>query len=221
MRPKSKLILKFLPPRIQTLRVILLLLLDSVGHKLLLGALRADDVLAVRDEALPDHAGLAGAAGEAVVVPVPALERNEAGAADTCDRFAAGCAPLGEELPEAVGAVRLVVPRGEPLAGERFLAVGAGETFSVPWLVAVGHPSLGDHLIALDTLGGKFIFVTLGTVDVVLLWYEALGSNRILTGAADKTFLVPLAGLVLHLLHSSSENISTAIASCCKLSIVA
>ena len=32
----------------------------------------------------PDHAGLAGRADEAVVVPVPALERDEPGAADAC-----------------------------------------------------------------------------------------------------------------------------------------
>jgi len=36
------------------------LLLHSVRHQLLLGALRADDVLPVRDESLPHHAGLAG-----------------------------------------------------------------------------------------------------------------------------------------------------------------
>jgi len=36
------------------------LLLHSVRHQLLLGALRADDVLPVRDEPLPHHAGLAG-----------------------------------------------------------------------------------------------------------------------------------------------------------------
>ena len=82
------------------------LLLHSVGHQLLLGALGADDVLTVRDEALPhlrrvradvqtfshqerlkhddpDHAGLAGRADEAVVVPVAALERDEPGASDS------------------------------------------------------------------------------------------------------------------------------------------
>jgi len=35
------------------------LLLHGVRHQLLLGALRADDVLPVRDESLPHHAGLA------------------------------------------------------------------------------------------------------------------------------------------------------------------
>ena len=57
-------------------------LLDGVRHEPLLGAIRAQDVLVVRDEALADHGDLAGGAGEAVVVPVPALERDEAGAAD-------------------------------------------------------------------------------------------------------------------------------------------
>ena len=59
-------------------------LLDGVRHEPLLGAIRAQDVLVVRDEALADHGDLAGGAGEAVVVPVPALERDEAGAADAC-----------------------------------------------------------------------------------------------------------------------------------------
>ena len=50
------------------------LLLHGVGHQLLLGALGADDVLTVRDEALAHHRALAAGADEAVVVPVAALE---------------------------------------------------------------------------------------------------------------------------------------------------
>jgi hypothetical protein len=53
-------------------------------HELLFRALRADDVLAVGNEALPDERGLALRANEAVVVPVAVLERDEAGAADAC-----------------------------------------------------------------------------------------------------------------------------------------
>lgn len=61
--------------------------LASVGrveylHELLFGALRADDVLAVGDEALAHERGLALRADETVVVPVAVLERDEAGAAD-------------------------------------------------------------------------------------------------------------------------------------------
>ena len=54
--------------------MLMLSLLHGVGHQLLLGALRADDVLAVRDEALAHHRALAAGADEAVVVPVAALE---------------------------------------------------------------------------------------------------------------------------------------------------
>lgn len=51
-------------------------------HEFLLGALGADDVLAVGDEALAHQARLALRADEAVVVPVAVLEGDEAGAAD-------------------------------------------------------------------------------------------------------------------------------------------
>lgn len=91
------------------------LLLHGVRHQLLLGALRADDVLAVRDEPLAHHAGLAAGADEAVVVPVPALEGDEPGAPDSSDGLAAGGASLGEQLTEAVRTVRFVIPGGEPL----------------------------------------------------------------------------------------------------------
>ncbi len=58
------------------------LLFNSIGHQFLLRALRADDVLRVGDEPFSHERRLAGRAAEAVVVPVPALERDEAGAAD-------------------------------------------------------------------------------------------------------------------------------------------
>ena len=63
--------------------MLMLSLLHGVGHQLLLGALGADDVLAVRDEALAHHRALAARADEAVVVPVAALERDEPRASDS------------------------------------------------------------------------------------------------------------------------------------------
>lgn len=78
-------------------------------HELLLGALRADDVLAVGDEALADQRGLALRADEAVVVPVAVFERDEASAADASDRLGARRASLSEEFSEALGAVGLLV----------------------------------------------------------------------------------------------------------------
>lgn len=54
-------------------------------HELLLGAVGAHDVLPHHDEALADQRVLAVRADEAVVVPVPVLERDEASAADACN----------------------------------------------------------------------------------------------------------------------------------------
>jgi len=197
------------------------LLLHSVRHQLLLGALRADDVLPVCDETLPHHAGLAGGADEAIVVPVSTLERDEPRSSDSSDGFAAGCATLREELAEAIRTVRLVIPGGEPLSGKGLLAVGAGEAFPMPGVVAVSHSSLRDHLAALDALRRKLLFVTLGTVDVVLLRDEALGADGILACAADEALLVPLTSLVLHLLHTSLEDVSTSVTSGGKLGVIA
>ena len=55
------------------------LLFDSVCHKFLFCALRANDVVAVGDESFPNHRSVASRADEARVVPIPALERDETG----------------------------------------------------------------------------------------------------------------------------------------------
>lgn len=52
-------------------------------HEFLFGALWADDVLSVGDEALADEWCLALGADEAIVVPVTVFEWDETGAADT------------------------------------------------------------------------------------------------------------------------------------------
>lgn len=53
-------------------------------HQLLLGALRTQDVGAVCDEALAHQGAFAHGTDEAVVVPVPVLEGDEAGATNAC-----------------------------------------------------------------------------------------------------------------------------------------
>ena len=55
---------------------------SSPLHHLHLGAVRADDVLAVGDEAAADQRSLAARADETIVVPMPVLEGDEAGAAN-------------------------------------------------------------------------------------------------------------------------------------------
>merc|ERR1712233_8638 len=130
-------------------------------------------------------------------------------------------ATLREELAEAVRTVRLVIPGGESLSSQGLLAVGAGEAFPMPGVVAVSHTSLRDHLAALDALCGKLLLVTLGAVDVVLLRNEALGADGVLAGAADEALLVPLTSLILHLLHTSLEHISTSVTASGKLGVIA
>ena len=58
------------------------------------------------------------------------------------------------------------------------------------------------HLAAFDALCCELLLVALGAVDVVLLGDKALGADGVLAGAAHETLLVPLPGLVLHLLHA-------------------
>jgi len=193
-------------------------------HHLLPCALRANDVFTVLDEALADHGVLADVAEEALVVPGQSFKGNKLCASQTAlasDWFAAGRAPLRKELAEAIRTVRLVVPGGEPLSGKGLLAVGAGEAFPMPGVVAVSHTSLRDHLAALDALCGKLLLVTLGAVDVVLLRDEALGADGVLAGAADEALLVPLTSLVLHLLHTSLEDVSTSVTASGKLGVIA
>ena len=59
-----------------------------------------------------------------------------------------------------------------------------------------------SHLAAFDALCCELLLVALGAVDVVLLGDEALGADGVLACAAHKTLLMPLPGLVLHLLHA-------------------
>ena len=58
------------------------------------------------------------------------------------------------------------------------------------------------YLAALDALGGKLLLITFSTINVMLLGDEGFCANRVLASTADKTLLVPLAGLVFHFLHT-------------------
>lgn len=99
--------------------------------------------------------------------------------------------------------------------------MGAGEALPVPGVITVGHPTLGDNLTTLDALGGKLLLIALGTVNIMFLWYKALCAYWVLAGTAHETLLVPLPCLVLHLLHTSLEYVTTAITSGGKLCVIA
>jgi len=196
-------------------------LLYGVSHELLFSTLRTNNILPVCYEAFANHRTLARRADKAIIMPVATLKRKKSCSTNACKRLSTGSTSLREKFTKAISAVVLVISGCKSLSSQRFLAVCTGEALSVPGIIPVGHTSLGDHLSALDTLGGELVLVTLCAVDVVFLGDEGLCANRILASAADKTLLVPLSGLILHLLHTSSENIATTIASCGKLCIIA
>lgn len=58
------------------------------------------------------------------------------------------------------------------------------------------------HLVALNTPSGELVLVASGTVDLLLARDEALRADRVLADHAAEAFLVPLSGLVFHLLRT-------------------
>ena len=62
------------------------------------------------------------------------------------------------------------------------------------------------YLVAFDTLGGKLVFITLGTINVMFFGDEGFCANWIVTCATNETFFVPLSSLVFHFLHSCKKN---------------
>jgi len=163
-------------------------------------------------------------AEEAFIMPSQSFKGNKLSAPEStfsCYRLGAGGASLGEELGEALGAVWVLLPGGEPLPRQRLAAVGAGEALPVVSLVTVGDAAARDHLSALDTLGCKLVLVAGGAVDLVLLGDEALGAYGVGAHAAYEALLVPLPGLVLHLLHPGPEHLSARVAPRRELIVVA
>lgn len=130
------------------------------------------------------------------------FERDETGTADSGDWLDTGGASLGEQFPEALGTVRLLVAAGEALPGQGHLAVGAGEALTVPRFVLVGHTAAGDDLLALDATGCVLFLVASGAVDLLLTGDEGFGTDGGFADAAAEALLVPLSGLVFHLFGS-------------------
>lgn len=91
----------------------------------------------------------------------------------------------------------------------------------MPWLVLICHAAAGDDLVALNTPGGKLVLVTSGTINLLLARDEALRANRILADHAAKALLVPLSGLVFHLLSTSTEDLAASITTTGELGVVA
>lgn len=69
----------------------------------------------------------------------------------TGDGLGTGCTALGEQLAEAVGAVRFLVATSETLTGQRNLAVSACEALAMPWIVLVGDAAGCDDLEGVES----------------------------------------------------------------------
>lgn len=154
-------------------------------------------------------------------MPVPVFERDEAGATDASDGLGARSTTFRKQFAEAVRTIRLVIPGGEALAGQGSIAVGASEALSVPWVVLVGHTPGGDDLATLDASRGKLLLVAGGAVDLLVPGDEALGADGSLAHATAEALLVPLTGLVLHLLVACPEDLPTSVAARSELGIIA
>jgi len=91
----------------------------------------------------------------------------------------------------------------------------------MPRLVLVGHAARGDDLVALDAAGGELLLVAASAVDLLLARDEGLGADGCPADTAAETLLVPLPGLVLHLLVAGPEDLGAAVAAGGELAVVA
>jgi len=174
--------------------------------------LGTQNLVDVSQEAPSDEGVIAAVAAEAVTMPVAIIERNELRASQTSDWLGAAATLLGEEFPEAVSAVGLLVAGGELLTGKDLVAVCARKAVTVERHSLVRDATLVDHAVALGASLGKLLLVTRYADKLLVTWDEALVANRLLAYAAAETWLVPLLATELKLLHASAENVATSIA---------
>lgn len=62
------------------------------------------------------------------------------------------------------------------------------------------------YLVTLNATSGKLVLIASSTVNFLFTWDEALRANGILADNATEALLVPLPGLVLHLLGTCKCN---------------
>lgn len=181
---------------------------ESLRHKLWLPRLRpsdvlptvgAEDVVPLCEEASPHQGQGALLTVEAVIVPLAFLKGDVLGATETTDGVGAPSTLLGVQVTEAGQAVGKLIPGCEALPGQLLLAGCAHEALLVPGLLPVSDTPCGDGLLALHTLQGVLLLIAGHTEVLVLLGYEALGSNGLLAALTGEAGLMPAAALVFHL----------------------
>lgn len=90
----------------------------------------------------------------------------------------------------------------------------------MPRFVLIRYAATGDNLVALNASGGELVLVARSAIDLLLARNEALRTDRVLADHATETLLVPLPGLVLHLLGTSTEDFAASIATAGELGVV-
>lgn len=154
-------------------------------------------------------------------MPVTIIKRDELGTTQTCNGFGATDTLLSKQFSEALCAERLLVLRGELLASQHLVALGAHEALPVPWGVLVSDATLVDHPIALETSLGILLLITGHTDNLLVTWYETLASYWLQTDLTTEALLMPLLALVLKLLHTCLEESTTSITPGCKVVVMA
>lgn len=100
------------------------------------------------------------------------------------------------------------------------MAVGTGEAVPMEGMGLVGDSTLVDNSIALETTLSKCVFITRHAHILILPRDKALVSDRLFAHGTTETFFMPLLSAEFKLLHSSSKDVSTSIASRSKVVIM-
>lgn len=149
------------------------------------------------------------------------FERDESSTTDAGNRFVAGSAAFRKQATETIGAAWFVITRSETLTGQVLVAMGAGETVTVPRFVLVSYATSLNCLIAFNATSGEFFFIATGAVDILFTRDKALGTNWRFACTTFETLFMPLPVLVFHFLGSGMEDVSASIALGCKLLVIA
>lgn len=152
---------------------------------------------------------------------MPFVERDELCCSETGNWLEATNALLGKELSEAVGAVRLLLARGELLADQHLVASVTRETLAMPRCALVGYSTFVDHAIAFHASLSVLLLVARYADSLLVTWYEGLDANWLPTDLATEAFLVKRLALELVLLHTSAKDVGTSVASKSEVVVVA
>lgn len=167
------------------------------------------------------ESGVTTVAAETVTMPMAVIKGDELRPAQTSDGLCAADALLGEDLAEAVCAVRLLIAGSELLPGEHLLTVCATEAVTVEGHALVGDTTLVDDPATFGASLSVLLFIALDADKFVLAGDKSLVANGHLAYRATEAFLVPLLATELKFLHSSPKDVPTAITSSSKVVVMA